>query len=97
MSTMLSRIMRARYSKLISSLLLIVLLMALNGCMTCRTLDSAQKKTHDDEKGQVIVDQKGHPVKYVLLLVAVPADVVTSPFQAMFVGLISLTMAGYQG
>lgn len=91
------RIMRTIFPKLISSFLLITVVLILNGCMTCRTLDSAKTKTHNDEKGQVIVDQKGHAAKYVLLLIAVPADVVTSPFQAMFVGFIGLTMAGYQG
>ena len=89
--------MRTKFAKLISNLLLIVLILTLNGCMTCRTLDSAKAKTHSDEQGQVVVDQKGHPVKYVLLLITVPADVVTSPFQATVVGFISLSMAGYQG
>ena len=84
-------------AKLSSNLLLVALILMLNGCMTCRTLDSAKARTHSDEQGQVVVDQKGHPAKYVLLLISVPADVVTSPFQAMFVGFISLTMAGHQG
>jgi len=89
--------MQINHQRLISQLLMMALMIALNGCMTCRTLDSAKTKTHHDEQGQVVVDQQGHPAKYVLLLIAVPADVVTSPFQAMFVGLISLSMAGYQG
>jgi hypothetical protein len=89
--------MRAIVLKYFSKLLLFALMVALNGCMTCSTLDSAKTKTHHDPQGEVIVDQQGHPAKYVLLLVAFPADVVTSPFQAMFVGLIAMSMAGYQG
>ena len=89
--------MKTVSAKFAGNVLLIALILTLNGCMTCRTLDSAKAKTHNDEQGQVVVDQKGHPAKYVLLLISVPADVVTSPFQAMFVGFISLTMAGYQG
>jgi uncharacterized protein YceK len=89
--------MSAIVLKFCSMLLLIAIMVTLNGCMTCSTLDSAKSKTHHDQKGEVIVDQQGHPAKYVLLLVAVPADVVTSPFQAMFVGLIAMSMAGYQG
>ena len=89
--------MKSVSAKFAGNVLLIALILTLNGCMTCRTLDSAKTKTHHDDQGQVIVDQKGHPGECVLLLITVPADIVTSPFQAMFIGFIGLTMAGYQG
>jgi uncharacterized protein YceK len=83
--------------KLIRNLLLMTLIVSLNGCMTCSTLDRAESKTHTDSQGQTVTDRQGRPANYVLLLIAVPADLVTSPFQAMFIGLINLSMAGYQG
>jgi uncharacterized protein YceK len=66
--------MRAMGIKLIRNLLLMTLIVSLNGCMTCSTLDRAESKTHTDSQGQTVTDRQGRPANYVLLLIAVPAD-----------------------
>ena len=79
--------------KLILNLLLIALLVSSNGCMTYSAIQDA--KGHQDKtmwlwREATSGDNKSRPAYYLLTPVTVPADIVTSPFQAivlLFVGM----------
>jgi len=67
--------------KTITSLLLIVLLVSSNGCMTSCTVKRA--------KGEQIgwsdaPDEKKHPAYYCFIPLTVPLDIATSPIQIFF-------------
>jgi hypothetical protein len=64
---------------IIGRFLLVTLLVSQNGCMTVGTIDHAQGASSGG-------DGKPHPGYYCLLPLAIPGDIVTSPFQ-LCVGL----------
>ena len=85
--------------KIIISLLLITLLVSSNGCMSYSAVQDA--KGHQDKtmwiwRGQTSgdSDNKSRPAYYLLLPVTIPADIVTSPIQAIVFGFAYLQMAG---
>ena len=83
--------------KTVASLLLITLLAGSNGCMTCAVLDGAKAETHKDDNGRVIVDEKSHPAYYALLPLSIPADIATSPIQAVYFGIMLHDMSEPNG
>jgi len=72
------------HAQVFNGLFLLALLVSLNGCMTMIAADHAKAKSHEDDKGNVVVDKKSQPAYYVLMPLTVPADIVTFPFQAVY-------------
>jgi hypothetical protein len=71
--------------KIIPCIFLICLLITTNGCMTMTTVGNAKGITHQNEKGDVVVDEKPKPGYYALIPFAVAGDIVTSPIQLIMV------------
>jgi hypothetical protein len=76
--------------KIISTFLLAVLLVCLNGCMTGTVVNHARGTWQGpfiegtksvDQNGKTIQAQKPNPAYYALVPLTVPFDIVTSPFQ----------------
>jgi hypothetical protein len=72
----------------------IFLLIGSTGCMTITTVEAARIKTHKNQKGEVVVDQKARPGFYALIPLTVAGDVATSPFQLALI--LMLAMSGIQ-
>ena len=72
--------MKTAHPKLISALILIAFLLLLNGCMTETVIDHAQGV---DKHGQPTGETNG--AYYTLIPLTVPADIVTSPFQFIYI------------
>jgi uncharacterized protein YceK len=75
-------------SQIVASLVAGALLVGSSGCITMVTADHAKAKTHEDDKGNVIVDKKSQPAYYALMPLTVPADIVTLPFQAVYLYIV---------
>jgi hypothetical protein len=89
--------MKKLYSKIIVSILLAALLVSSNGCMTQSAIKYAEGQSHQAwinngfGSGYIGGDQpKPNPCYYFLLPLTIPADIVTSPFQLLGLGLASL-------
>jgi hypothetical protein len=67
---------------------LFLLLVPSSGCITCAVRDKAAAQTHQEDCGKVIVDQKPRLAYYALLPLSFPADVATSPIQAVYFGVM---------
>jgi len=74
--------MKISGQKLARCLLLAFLLINGTGCMTANAIHKARSQTHRDNAGKSVTE-KGHPAAYSLLLITIPADIATSPFQAI--------------
>jgi uncharacterized protein YceK len=75
-------------SQIMASVVVVALFVSSNGCMTMATADHAKAKTHEDDKGNVVVDKKSQPAYYALMPLTVPADIVTLPFQAVYLYIV---------
>jgi hypothetical protein len=89
--------MKTIKSKTLFSLTLLTLLASLNGCMTQSAIKYAQGQSHEAwinngfGSGYIGGDQpKPNPCYYFLLPVSIPADIATSPFQLIGLGLACL-------
>jgi hypothetical protein len=71
----------------------LALIFGTNGCMTSNVIHDASVQSDKDSNGKQVVYKKANPAMYLLLPVAIPADIATSPFQAM-VGAFSFTYVG---
>jgi len=72
----------------------IFLLIGSSGCMTMTTVEAARIKSHKNQKGEVVVDQKPRPGFYALIPLTVAGDIATSPFQLVLV--LMFAMSGIQ-
>jgi hypothetical protein len=72
----------------------IFLLIGSSGCMTMTTVEAAKIRTHKNQKGEVVVDQKARPGFYALIPLTVAGDIATSPFQLAIV--LMMAMSGIQ-
>jgi hypothetical protein len=86
--------MKSIHSKIISLFLLFALLVSSNGCMTQSAVKCAEGKSHEAwinngfGSGYIGGDEpKPNPCYYLLLPLTIPADIVTSPFQLIGLGL----------
>ena len=71
--------------RILKTVSLLLVLLSVSGCMTFNTVEFAKGRTHTDNDGKVIVDEKPKPGYYWLIPVTVPADIATSPFQLVFI------------
>ena len=72
--------------KTIRLLFLLILSLSQPGCMTMMTLDAAKSSPHEDDQGHTF--RKAEPAYYLLVLLAVPADIATLPCQYLLAYLI---------
>jgi len=73
--------------KLVIVITLLSLLFSGSGCMTINTVEAARARTHNDEKGEEVVDKKAEPGYYALIPLTVAGDTATLPFQ-LFIALL---------
>jgi uncharacterized protein YceK len=71
------------------SLLLVCGLIGTSGCMTIMTAGAARENTHQNDKGETVVDRPQRPAYYLLLPLAFVGDAATLPFQAILFLMLS--------
>jgi hypothetical protein len=59
------------------------LVFVLAGCMTSNVIHDAKAQSDKDSNGKQVIYKKADPVMYLFLPLSIPADIATSPFQAI--------------
>ena len=77
-------------TKIINCLVLIFACWGLCGCITNNTINRAKGYPEDNGHGTKVATENPSPGYYWLVPLTVSADVATSPFQLIFIGLVHL-------
>ncbi len=64
-------------------LVLLALIFSASGCMTSHVIHDARAQSEMDSNGKQVIYKKADPAVYLFLPLSIPADIATSPFQAI--------------